>query len=90
MPKRNNYHHIRHAGVVFAFKYDAPGLLHIQSRHECEIDDALDIWFDPSCSQGWNAECARYERANQTHGMYWTWRQYDGAVLVITCFRLEK
>ena len=88
MPK---FKQVREQGLRFVFKYDtdAPDLLHIFARHTTSIDDALDVFFDPSATQRYNAEHRRFERYNRTHGIFWFWLEEGAAVMVITCFREE-
>jgi hypothetical protein len=70
---------------------DEPSLLHIFARHMTTIDDALDVWFDEEASQNWNVTHERFERFNDTHGLFWFWlNQQDRVVMVITCFTLEE
>lgn len=78
-------------GIGFIFKVDPddPSLLHIYARHLTTVDDAIDVFFDPSATQHFNDEMRRYERHNQTHGLYWFWIEEPRAVMVITCFKKE-
>ncbi len=87
MPSR--YKQVRERGIVFVFKYDDddPRLLHIYARHLTEIDDALDVFFDPSARQEYNAEHRRFERFTKTHGLFWFWLRENELVMVITCFK---
>ena len=89
MPK---FKQVRERGISFVFKYDAdaPDLLHIYARHLTTIDDALDVFFDHSAQQAYNAEHQRYERYSRTHGLYWFWLKPDSVVMVITCFSEES
>lgn len=88
MPK---FKQVRERGIRFVFKYDvdAPDLLHIYARHLTTIDDALDVFFDPSATQTYNAEHQRYERYGRSHGLFWFWLERDAVVMVITCFSEE-
>ncbi len=89
MPK---YRRVRENGVTFVFKYDDvdPTLLHIFARHMTEVDDALDVFFDPNATETFNSQFQRFERFNATHGLYWFWIDEPGKVLmVITCFTLQ-
>ena len=89
MPK---YKRVRENGVTFVFKADDadPDMLHIFARHLTTIDDALDVFFDPSASQSRNPAHDRFERYNATHGLFWFWLDEPGrVVMVITCFTLD-
>lgn len=87
------FRRVRESGVTFVFKTDDddPSLLHIFARHLTSIDDALDVYFDDSATQTWNATNQRFERHSRTHGLYWFWLDEPGqVVMVITCFTLEE
>lgn len=85
------YKQVRENGVTFVFKYDddAPELLHIYARHLTTIDDALDVYFDPTTTHELNTEFDRHESRNATHGLFWFFiHESQQVVMVITCFRL--
>lgn len=84
------YRRVREQGIVFYFKYDDqhPELLHIYVRHLTDIDDALDVFFDPDRNDEWNEERQRWESQSSCHMLYWTWLEEGKKVLVITCFKL--
>ena len=75
---------------MFKYDDDAPDLLHIYARHVTEPDDALDVFFYRSATQIHNAERARFERSNETHGLYWFWREEPSVVMVISCFTMVE
>ena len=57
-------------------------------RHVTDVDDALDVYFDPNRHSTWNEERHRWETQSAKHMLYWTWLEEGTKVLVITCFRL--
>jgi hypothetical protein len=89
---RDRFSRYAENGITFVFKHDpdAPELLHIYARHMTDPDDALDVFFDPSASQTWNAERERFERFDGKHGLYWFWIEKPTVVMVVTCFPMEK
>ena len=83
------YRRVREQGVTFVFKYDDddPSLLHIYARHLTTIDDALDVYFAADATERWNAASRRFERYNESHGLFWFWLdEANRVVMVITCF----
>lgn len=86
------YKQIREQSTRFVFKYDddAPDLLHIYARHPTSVDDALDVFFNPSSTQNYNPEHQRYERYDGRHGLFWFWLVEPSVVMVITCFKEDQ
>jgi hypothetical protein len=84
------YKRVREQGIIFYFKYDDlyHDLLHIYARHLTEIDDALDVFFDPARQDTCNQERQRWESQSTSRMLYWTWLEEGKKVLVITCFTL--
>ncbi|MHB1417552.1 MAG: hypothetical protein ACYC1C_20075 [Chloroflexota bacterium] len=84
------YKRVREQGIVFYFKYDDqhPEMLHIFVRHLTDVDDALDVFFDPNRRDSWNKQRQRWETESATHALYWTWLEENEKVLVISCFTL--
>lgn len=77
-------------GIAFYFRYDDQHheLLHIYVRHLTDIDDVLDVFFDPDRKDEWNEERRRWESYSRSHTLCWTWLEDGKKVLVITCFTL--
>lgn len=63
------YRRVREQGIVFCFRYDDdhPELLHIYVRHLTDIDDALNVFFDPDRKDEWNEERRRWESHSRSH-----------------------
>jgi hypothetical protein len=85
-------------GYTFLFAYDrhAPELLHIYARHLVQVDDALEVFFDPTAREVWNQDHRRWETTGHTHVLYWCYTasygpdpEPDRRVLIITCFPRE-
>ncbi len=84
------YRRVRDQGITFYFKYDDqhPELLHIYVRHLTNIDDALDVFFDPQRHDDWDEEHQRWESRTTSHALYRFWLEEGKKIVVITCFPL--
>lgn len=69
----------------FHFFYDEPGVLHITKSHGTTPADAIRAFYFAETT-AWNEERRRYETRSATHGLYWTRHEYDGSVLIISCW----
>lgn len=81
---------VKAQGHTFIFKYDedAPDILHIYARHLTSISDALEAFFHFT-TKTWNNKYSRFEAYNESHGLYWIWKdETKKVVVIITCFRL--
>ena len=92
------YRQFRSNGVVFVFRMGAPGedaagppphLVRWDGRMTT-VEDALDVFFDPSATTSWNEEAERFETYTDRYGLFWLWLdERRKFVIVITCFDLE-
>lgn len=79
------------AGERFRFYYDreVPELLHVMVRHGTTPWDAIRAFFEGG-ETVWDEARQRFQTLGDAHGLYWTRHQYDGSVIVISCFEREE
>jgi hypothetical protein len=89
---QDDYIEIEFEGLIFRFYFDpnAPGVLHIYSRHGQTVADALEVFFEGG--RHWNAEHNRFESELGQRTVYWAWLhgRDEKAMLVISCFDKEQ
>ena len=74
-------------GERFRFYFDRPGILHI-AAHGVTPDEAIEVFFSAEATH-WHADHMRFESSTSTHGLYWTRHDYDGSIIIISCWRTE-
>ena len=73
-------------GERFRFYFDSGRILHITRAHGTTPEEAIAAYFGTRSTQ-WNERHRRFESVTRTHGLYWARHGYDGAIIIISCWR---
>jgi len=84
------YERIEKQGFTFLFPYhEGTDMLHTWVRHTTTPEDALEVFFDESLTEKYDAQFDRYEMRSRTHIL--TFAQLpSGAFLILSCMRIDN